>query len=93
MRRRGHNSQDTTKNETLTRQDMEVQFTTKYIDTLKDLQRLEDENKRLMRKMKSLEVWFKPIITYPLSQAEKLFLVLLLLLNCMVGSNSTCIQE
>lgn len=56
-RRRGYSSApDAAPVPSPQQKDFDVEFTTKYIDTLNDLQRLEDENKRLMLRMRSLEV-------------------------------------
>jgi len=83
MRRRGHTiNQDASKNQATPEKELsDVTFTTKYIDTLNDLQRLEDENKRLMIRMRSLEVSNKPL-------RHSLYLTL-----NVAGSNSPCIEE
>lgn len=56
-RRRPQPTADSKANTTYNKdKDGDTLFTTKYIDTLNDLRRLEEENKRLMLRVRSLEV-------------------------------------
>ncbi len=59
LRRRGHVQSATVHDPQATYQkELDLKFTTKYIDTLNDLQRIQDENKRLMLRIRNLEVYY-----------------------------------